>query len=57
MKCALCDEEFDENMPSDHMTVKHTIPHSFMMKYILALQKRIEDLEHKVQQHHEGDHT
>jgi hypothetical protein len=51
MKCAICNGELDEEHPNAHLG-KHGTESNYIMTYILALQKQIEDLKQKVQQHH-----
>ena len=51
IKCLLCDEEIDEEHPNMHLG-KHDITSQHEFDYILALQKKVEDLERIVHQSH-----
>jgi hypothetical protein len=51
LKCVLCNEDFPESQLEEHVIREHG-GHISPYKYIFALQKKIEDLENKVQQHH-----
>jgi len=48
---SICNGELDEEHPNAHLG-KHGTESSYILTYILALQKQIEDLKQKVQQHH-----
>jgi hypothetical protein len=54
IKCLLCDGEIDEEHPNDHLR-HHSITSQQEFKYILALQKKVEDIERKLQKAHGPD--
>ena len=54
MKCIMCGMSFEDTARAahDHFIDHHQDIQTGLTEYIIALHKKMEDLENKVQQHH-----
>ena len=51
MKCLICDEDLTERDLSTHIVAKHEGYHN-PWKYILMMQKRLEEIERNIEKSH-----